>query len=263
MLILWMMTKVVILAGGFGTRLSEETVRIPKPMVEIGGMPMIWHIMKIYSHYGFNDFIVCLGYKGNVIKKYFSDYFLNSSDVTFDLKNNTAQYDNTKAEPWKVTLVDTGLNTMTGGRIKRLKGLLGKEPFFYSYGDCVSDVDLKKVLKFHKDKKVKATLTSVIPDGRFGVLDIEDGIVSAFREKQASDVGWINGGFMVLDPSVLDHIEDDTVMLEVGPMDKLAKEGELAAYQHKGFWKCMDTMKDKNDLESMWHNDPKWKIWKD
>lgn len=257
------MTKVVILAGGFGTRLSEETVNIPKPMVEIGGMPIIWHIMKIYSHQGFNDFIICLGYKGGVIKKYFQDYFLSTSDVTFDLKNNTATYENTKAEPWKVTLAETGLHTMTGGRIKRLKERLGSEPFFVAYGDCVSDVDMNELLRFHKKKKATVTLTSVIPDGRFGVLDIKDGTVTAFREKQSSDVGWINGGFMVLDPSALEYIEGDDVMLEVGPLDRIAKEGNLAAYQHKGFWKCMDTLKDKNDLEKMWNSDPKWKIWKD
>jgi len=257
------MTRVVILAGGFGTRLSEETKIIPKPMVEIGGMPIIRHIMKIYSHYGFNDFIVCLGYKGDVIKKYFTDYFLSASDVTFDLKNNTVTYDNSKAEPWKITLVDTGLKTMTGGRIKRLKERLGSEPFFVAYGDCVSDVDINELLKFHKKKKAEATLTSVIPDGRFGVLDIKEGMVTEFREKQPSDVGWINGGFMVLEPSVLDRIDNDDVMLEVGPLGKIAEEGKLAAYQHKGFWKCMDTLKDKTDLEKMWEEGPKWKIWKD
>jgi glucose-1-phosphate cytidylyltransferase len=257
------MTKVVILAGGFGTRLSEETDRVPKPMVEVGGMPIIWHIMKIYSHYGFNDFIVCLGYKGAVIKNFFRDYFLNSSDATFDFKNNTVAYSNSKAEPWKVALVDTGLNTMTGGRIKRLKNMLGKEPFFLAYGDCVSDVDVNELLKFHKSKEAKATITSVVPEGRFGVREINDGMVGSFREKQTSDAGWINGGFMVLDPSVIDFIAGDDVMLEIGPMDKLAKEGNLAAYQHKGFWKCMDTKKDKNDLEKLWQNDPKWKLWKD
>jgi len=258
------MTKVVILAGGYGTRLSEETTRIPKPMVEIGGMPMIWHIMKIYSHYGFNEFIICLGYKGNVIKNYFRDYFMNASqEITFDIEKNSVSYGPAKAEPWKIKLVDTGLNTMTGGRLKRLKKHLGDEPFFVAYGDCVSDVDINELLKFHKKKKVKATLTSVIPAGRFGILDIENGMVSSFREKQDSDVGWINGGFMVLEPSVLDYIKNDTVMLEVGPLDKLAKEGNLAAYQHKGFWKPMDNLKDKNDLEELWKNGPKWKLWKD
>ncbi|MCL2711889.1 MAG: glucose-1-phosphate cytidylyltransferase [Methanomassiliicoccaceae archaeon] len=257
------MTKVVILAGGFGTRLSEETKKIPKPMVEIGGMPMIWHIMKIFSHQGFNDFIICLGYKGNIIKEFFRDLYMNSSDVTFDLRDNKITFENIKAEPWNVSLVETGLYTMTGGRIKRLKEKLGNEAFFVAYGDCVSDVDLNELLKFHKKKKMKATLTSVIPDGRFGVLDINDGIVNSFREKQSSDVGWINGGFMVLEPSVLSYIKNDDVMLEVGPLGKLAEEGELAAYQHKGFWKCMDTLKDRNDMEDLWQKDPKWKIWKE
>ena len=256
------MTKVVILAGGFGTRLMEETRNIPKPMVEVGEMPIIWHIMKIYSHYGFNDFIICLGYKGSVIKEYFSRYFLESSDVTFDLQNNNVTYHKTSTEPWKVTLVDTGLHTMTGGRIKRLKEYLGNETFFLTYGDCVSNVDVNALLKYHKKMKVKATLTSVVPGGRFGVLDIEEGKITSFREKQSTDVGWINGGFMALEPSVLDYIKDDTVMLEIGPLDKLATEGQLAAYQHKGFWKCMDTMKDKEDLNKMWNDNPEWKLWK-
>ena len=257
------MTKVVILAGGFGTRLSEETKHIPKPMVEIGGMPIIWHIMKTYYSYGFDEFIICLGYKGGVIKDFFRNYFMNSSDITLDMSKNEVTYHDKRAEDWKVTLVDTGLHTMTGGRIKRLKKYLGKEPFCVSYGDCVSDVDMNKVMEFHKKKGTKATLTSVIPDGRFGVLDIQDGLITSFREKQSSDVGWINGGFMVLDPSVLDYIDGDSTMLEVGPLDKLALDGELAAYPHKGFWKCMDTLKDKNDLESIWNKDPKWKTWKD
>ena len=257
------MTKVVILAGGFGTRLSEETRHIPKPMVEIGGMPIIWHIMKTYYSHGFDEFIICLGYKGGVIKDFFRNYFMNSSDITLDMSKNEVTYHDKRAENWKVTLIDTGLHTMTGGRIKRLRKYLGKEPFCLSYGDCVSDVDMNKVVEFHKKKGKKATLTSVIPDGRFGVLDIQNGLITSFREKQSSDVGWINGGFMVLDPSVLDYIEGDGTMLEVGPLDKLALDGELAAYQHKGFWKCMDTLKDKNDLESIWNKDPKWKTWKD
>lgn len=255
--------KVVILAGGFGTRLSEETRYIPKPMVEIGGMPILWHIMKIYSSYGFNEFVICLGYKGGVIKDFFYNYFLNRSDVTFDLKSNEITYHNCRAESWKVTLVDTGLTTMTGGRIKRLKEYIGDEPFLMSYGDCVSDVDVNKLVEYHRSKKVKATLTAVIPAGRFGVLDIGDGMISSFREKQSSDVGWINGGFMVLEPSVLDYIKDDSVMLEIGPLDMLASEGNLAAYQHHGFWKCMDTLKDKNDLEVMWAKGPEWKLWED
>lgn len=257
------MTKVVILAGGFGTRLSEETANIPKPMVEIGGMPIIWHIMKMYSHRGFNEFIICLGYKGNVIKKFFNDYFMSVSDVTFDLKNNKVTYENSKTEPWKVTLAETGLYTMTGGRLKRLKDRLGNEPFFVAYGDCLSDIDLNELLKFHKESKVKATVTTVTPDGRFGMLEVKNGKVAEFREKHQTDTGLISGGFMVLDPSVLDYVADDTVMLEIGPLDKLAKEGNLAAYQHKGFWKCMDTLKDKNDLEKMWIESPKWKLWKD
>lgn len=257
------MTKAVILAGGFGTRLSEETRTIPKPMVEIGGMPMIWHIMKIYSHYGINEFIVCLGYKGAVIRDFFSRYHLNSSDITIDMSKNEITYHRTRAEPWKITLVDTGLNTMTGGRLKRIREYVGNEAFFVAYGDCVSDVDINKLFEYHRSKKVKATLTSVIPDGRFGVLELNDGIVTAFREKSSDDVGWINGGFMVLEPEVLDYVADDTVMLEIGPLGKLASEGNLAAYQHNGFWKCMDTLKDKTDLEAMWSNDPKWKLWKD
>jgi len=255
--------KVVILAGGHGTRLSEETEMIPKPMVEIGGKPMLWHIMKTYSQYGFNDFILCLGYKGYVIKEYFSNYFLHTSDVTINLANNDTKVHSTAAEPWQVTLVDTGINTMTGGRLKRIEKYLGKEPFMMTYGDGVSDVDLKELKAFHKKHGKLATVTAVQPLGRFGSLDLnEDNSVNSFLEKPKGDKGWINAGFFVLDPAVIKYIKDDSSIWEREPLEKIAKEKQLSAFLHKGFWKPMDTLRDKLDLEDMWKkNKAPWKLW--
>ncbi|WP_457622326.1 glucose-1-phosphate cytidylyltransferase [Persephonella sp.] len=256
--------KVVILAGGFGTRLSEETDIKPKPMVEIGGKPILWHIMKIYSSYGFNDFVICLGYKGYVIKEYFANYFLHMSDVTIDLKNNQIEVHDVKAEPWKVTLVDTGLNTMTGGRIKRIKNYIGNETFMLTYGDGVGNINIKELLEFHKKHGRYATLTAVQPSGRFGALDLEDVQVKAFKEKPKGDGAWINGGFFVLEPQIFDYIEGDETIWERDPLENLAKDGQLMAYKHTGFWKPMDTLRDKRELESLWQSEnPPWKVWED
>jgi len=258
--------KVVILAGGFGTRISEESHLKPKPMIEIGEKPILWHIMKIYSHYGFNEFIICLGYKSHMIKEFFADYYLHTSDVTFDLSKNEMEVHNNYSEPWKVTLVDTGLNTFTGGRIKRIREYLPKdEPFMLTYGDGVSDVNLKKLLEFHKAHGKLATITAVNLAGRFGVLGIDedDESINQFAEKTKEDGGWINGGFMVMEPKVLDYIEGDETIFERDPLENLAKDGELKAYKHHGFWKCMDTKRDHDALEEMWDNDDAlWCIWK-
>ena len=257
--------KVVILAGGFGTRLSEETYLKPKPMVEIGGKPILWHIMKIYSAFGFNEFIICLGYKGYMIKEYFSSYFLHQSDVTIDIKSNKIEVHNNVCEPWKVTLVDTGLNTMTGGRIKRIKNYVKNETFMVTYGDGMGNIDLKKLLYFHKNHGKYATLTAVQPLGRFGALEIntKDEITN-FQEKPKGDKAWINGGFFVLEPQIFDYIKGDETIWEREPLEKLAKDGQLAAYKHKGFWMCMDTLRDKKELETLWNSgNPPWKIWKD
>lgn len=257
--------KVVILAGGMGTRLSEETDLKPKPMAEIGTKPMLWHIMKIYSHYGFNDFVLCLGYKGYMIKEYFFNYFLHQADVTIDMCNNKMQVHHKKAEPWKVTLVDTGLNTMTGGRIKRVQEYVGKNPFMLTYGDGVADVDLKKLAAFHKKSGALATMTAIQNLGRFGAIDMKDnGMVRAFEEKPQGDGAWINGGFFVLQPEVFDYIKDgDSTIWERKPLETLAGEGKLKAYQHNGFWKCMDTLRDKIELENLWQSGKApWKIWK-
>lgn len=261
------MMKVVILAGGFGTRISEESHLKPKPMIEVGGMPIMWHIMKLYSHYGFNDFVICAGYKQYVIKEYFSNYFLHKSDITYDF--TTGKHDmiihNNSAEPWKVTVVDTGLNTMTGGRVKRVKKYLGDEPFMVTYGDGVSNVNIDELVKFHKGHGKAMTLTGVQPEGRFGVMDfVDENCVHAFREKSKEDSGWINGGFLVCNPEVLDHIADDTIMLEREPMEQLASEGQLMCYKHHGFWQCMDTLRDKEKLEKLWaENSAPWKVWQD
>ncbi len=257
--------KVVILAGGMGTRLSEETDLKPKPMAEIGTKPMLWHIMKIYSHYGFNDFVLCLGYKGYMIKEYFANYFLHQADVTIDMKNNKMEVHHRKAEPWKVTLVDTGLNTMTGGRIKRVQEYLGRKPFMLTYGDGVADVDLKKLAAFHKKSRGYATMTAVQLLGRFGAVEIGDNArVTAFKEKPHGDGAWINGGFFVLEPEVFDYIKDgDSTIWERAPLETLATGGKLAAYQHTGFWKCMDTLRDKTEMENLWKSGKApWKIWK-
>ena len=257
--------KVVILAGGFGTRISEESHLRPKPMIEIGEKPIIWHIMKIYSHYGFNEFIICLGYKSHMIKEFFADYYLHTSDVTFDLSKNEMEVHNNYSEPWKVTLVDTGLNTLTGGRVKRIKDYLPEdEPFMLTYGDGVSDINLKELLSFHKSHNKIATITAVNLSGRFGVLDIEDNqSISTFAEKTKEDGGWINGGFMVLEPEVIDYIKDDKTIFERDPLENLAKDDQLMAYKHHGYWQCMDTKRDHDLLEKLWDIDEApWHIWK-
>ena len=258
--------KVVILAGGFGTRISEESHLKPKPMIEICERPILWHIMKEYSHYGFNEFIICLGYKGYVIKEYFADYFLHTSDVTFDLVNNKMEVHYNHAEPWKVTLIDTGLETMTGGRIKKIQKYINNETFMLTYGDGLCDVDIKKLVEFHKSHNKIATMTAVNIGQRFGVLDINSkDIIQSFREKKNSDGSWINGGYMVLDPEVFDYIDErDNVVFEQEPLENLSKNRQLVAHKHNGFWQCMDTQRDKIKLEKIWKtgNAP-WKIWED
>jgi len=256
--------KVVILAGGRGTRLSEETTNIPKPMVEIGGKPIIWHIMKTYSYHGFNDFIICLGYKGYIIKEYFANYFLHSADIALDLAKNKMEIFGSKAEPWKVALIDTGLDTMTGGRIKRIKKYIGKQAFMLTYGDAVGDINIRESLSFHKKHGKFVTITAVQQAGRFGALGIKNtSSVETFSEKPKGDGAWINGGFFVLEPEIFNYIGDDLMMWEHQPLETLAKLNQLNAYKHRGFWKCMDTMRDKIELEDMWNEgNPPWKIWK-
>jgi glucose-1-phosphate cytidylyltransferase len=256
--------KAVILAGGLGTRLSEETSVRPKPMVEIGGKPILWHIMKIYASHGINEFIICCGYKGYVIKEYFANYFLHMSDVTFDMRFNQMSVHCGYAEPWRVTLVDTGDNTLTGGRLKRVKEHVGNDTFCFTYGDGVSDVNITELIKSHKENKTLATLTAVQPPGRFGaiVLGQEQTKISSFREKQDGDGAWINGGYFVLEPSVIDFIQDDSTVWEKEPLEKLATMGELSAYKHNGFWQPMDTLRDRKYLEEMWsENKAPWKVW--
>jgi glucose-1-phosphate cytidylyltransferase len=259
--------KTVILAGGFGTRLSEETGVRPKPLVEIGGKPILWHIMKMYSSYGHNDFIICCGYKGHMIKEFFSNYYLHSSDVIFDLKNNKTQIINNSIEPWKVTLIDTGENTMTGGRIKRIKKYIGNEPFFLTYGDGVSDVNFDHLLKFHNEQKTFVTLTAVQQPGRYGAFNLEDknSKIKHFREKPKGgghDTAWINGGFFVLEPEIFDYIENDSTVWEREPMENLAKNDQLSAFKHEGYWQSMDSLRDKTVLEEIWHSStPPWKNW--
>jgi glucose-1-phosphate cytidylyltransferase len=255
--------KVVLLAGGMGTRLSEETVVRPKPMVEIGGKPILWHIMKMYSHYGFNDFIICLGYKGYMIKEYFANYFLHTSDVTFDILHNQMEVHQKYAEPWKVTLVDTGDHTMTGGRVKRIQSYVNGEPFLLTYGDGVADLNIAQLVAFHQAHRKHVTVTATQPIGRFGALTLErDNIVRSFMEKPIGDGGWINGGFFVMQPEVFRYITDDSTTLERDPMEKLAGEGELIAFKHYGFWQAMDTLRDKNHLEDLWaSNKAPWKLW--
>lgn len=257
--------KVVILAGGLGTRISEESHLRPKPMIEIGDKPILWHIMKIYSHYGFNDFVICCGYKGYLIKEYFADYYLHCSDITFDFTDeNKMIVHNNVAEPWKVTLVDTGLNTQTGGRIKKIQKYIGNEQFMLTYGDGVSNIDIKKLVEFHNINGKLATMSAVQPGGRFGVLEINSNHnISRFTEKSKEDGGWINAGFMVLEPEVFNYIDDrDDNIFERAPLENLAKDGELIAYKHYDFWQCMDTQRDKWQLESHWEkgNAP-WKVW--
>ena len=257
--------KVVILAGGFGSRISEESHLKPKPMIEIGDKPILWHILKMYSSYGFDEFIICLGYKAYVIKEFFADYYLHMSDVTFDFaENNRMTVHNNASEPWKVTLIDTGLNTMTGGRLKRVQQHVGNEPFMLTYGDGVSDVDLHALLAHHKNSGSMVTLTAVQPEGRFGVLDIDanNDRINTFAEKKREDTGYINGGFMVMEPAFFDYLSGDSVVLEREPLETVAKEGKLSAFRHDGFWQCMDTLRDKNVLEDLWNSGKApWKRW--
>lgn len=256
--------KVVLLAGGLGTRLSEETVLKPKPMVEIGGMPILWHIMKIYSSHGFNDFVICLGYKGYVIKEFFSNYFLHKSDVTIDMTSNSVQVHDSQAEPWKITLVDTGNESMTGGRIKRIQKHVENDTFMLTYGDGVGTIDIKKLVEAHKNAGKYCTVTSVQPSGRFGALNIrEDQSVHSFMEKPKGDGAWINGGYFVCEPEIFKYLDGgDSTVWEQNPMEQLALDGQMMAYKHKGFWRPMDTLKDKHDLNTMWDsNDAPWKIW--
>ncbi|MHB8544769.1 MAG: glucose-1-phosphate cytidylyltransferase [Leptospirales bacterium] len=254
--------KAVILAGGLGTRISEETSVKPKPMVEIGGKPLLWHIMKIYSGHGINDFVICLGYKGYMIKEYFANYFLHMSDVSFDMVRNRIEIHQNSAEPWQVTLVDTGDQTMTGGRLKRVHNYLGDEDFCFTYGDGVSNINIAHSITFHKQQKTLATMTAVQPPGRFGALNIHDDKIIGFEEKPLGDGGWINGGFFVLSPKVIDLIKDDSTVWERGPLNRLAADNELSAYRHHGFWQPMDTLRDKNHLEELWANGTApWKTW--
>jgi glucose-1-phosphate cytidylyltransferase len=254
--------KTVILAGGFGTRISEESHLKPKPMIEIGGMPILLHIMKIYSHYGINDFIICLGYKGYVIKEYFSNYFLHKSDVTFCMRENKMEIHQKYAEPWNITLVDTGENTMTGGRLRRVAPYIGDETFCFTYGDGVSDVDISRLITHHRLSDRQATVTAIQPPGRFGALHIEDGTVHHFQEKPAGDGAWINGGFFVLEPNVFEYLDDDNTIWEQQPLQQLAAKQQLSAYQHTGFWQAMDTLRDKTFLEELWSTGKApWKTW--
>lgn len=255
--------KVLILAGGFGTRISEESDIKPKPMIDIGGKPILWHIMKHYSSYGHNEFVILLGYKSYVIKEYFANYYLHNSDVTIDTANQSMEIHNNYSENWKITLIDTGLHTMTGGRVKRAKNYVGNEPFLLTYGDGVSDVNLDELVAFHKKHGKKITMTSIQPEGRFGALKIEDdNKISSFLEKPKGDGAWINGGFFVCEPAVLDYIENDETIFERDPLENLAKQGELYSFKHEGFWKCMDTLRDKNQLNEMWDSGKaKWKTW--
>lgn len=254
--------KAVILAGGYGTRISEETHLRPKPMIEIGGRPILWHIMKIYSHYGIHEFVICLGYKGYMIKEYFANYFLHQSDLTFNMSENRINIHNNHCEPWLVTLVDTGESTMTGGRIKKVESYVGRETFCLTYGDGVSDVNIKDLITFHRKQGTAATLTAVQPPGRFGVLDIKKNLIVRFEEKPKGDSTWINGGFFVLEPHVFDYIEGDDTIWEKKPLEQLAGVGQLAAYRHEGFWQPLDTLRDKNLLEELWNSGKApWKVW--
>ncbi|MAQ43812.1 MAG: glucose-1-phosphate cytidylyltransferase [Candidatus Marinimicrobia bacterium] len=255
--------KVLILAGGFGTRLSEETQSIPKPMVPIGNKPILWHIMKIYSHFGFNDFVILLGYKGYIIKEYFSNYYLHQSDVTIDLKNNSTEILNNTSEPWKVTLIDTGLNTMTGGRIKRAQNYINNQRFMLTYGDGVGDININSLIKTHEAHGKSITMTAVQPEGRFGALEINNSLqITSFREKPKSDSNWINGGFFVCETKIFDYLGGDEMIFERQPLENLANDGELFSYKHNGFWKPMDTLRDCNTLNQLWNNNKsKWKVW--
>ena len=254
--------RAVILAGGLGTRISEESHLRPKPMIEIGGKPILWHIMKMYSHHGINDFVICLGYRGYVIKEYFANYFLHTSDVTFDMQRNQMEVHQRNAEPWTVTLVDTGEATLTGGRLKRVQSFVGENTFCLTYGDGVSDVDITALLQHHREYQRIATVTAIQPPGRYGALNLNGPTVTGFQEKPAGDGAWINGGFFVLEPAVFNYIEGDSTGFEGTPLQQLAKNGQLAAYQHNGFWQAMDTLRDKNQLEDLWKSgNAPWKTW--
>ncbi|MBP9682020.1 MAG: glucose-1-phosphate cytidylyltransferase [Bacteriovorax sp.] len=255
--------KVLILAGGYGTRISEESDVKPKPMIDIGGKPILWHIMKQYSNHGFNEFVILLGYKSYVIKEYFANYYLHNSDVTIDTLNQKMEIHNNYSENWKITLLDTGLETMTGGRVKRAEKYIGNEPFLLTYGDGVSNVNITETVNFHKKHGKKLTMTAIQPEGRFGALKIEaDNKVSSFLEKPKGDGAWINGGFFVCEPSIMNYISGDQVIFEKGPLETLANEGEIYSYKHEGFWKCMDTLRDKNQLNEMWNSGAApWKVW--
>jgi glucose-1-phosphate cytidylyltransferase len=254
--------KAVILAGGLGTRIAEETSTRPKPMINIGGKPVLWHIMKLYSFHGINEFIICLGYKGYIIKEYFANYFLHMSDVTFDMSNNRMEVHQNSAEPWTVTLVDTGDSTNTGGRLKRVSGYLDAQDFCFTYGDGVSDVDIGKLVEFHQSNGSLATVTAVQPPGRFGSLDVEHNKIVGFKEKPQGDGAWVNGGFFVLSPKVIDYIEDDQTVWERGPVEQLAQKRQLSAFNHLGFWQPMDTLRDKIHLEKLWDSGTApWKVW--
>ena len=254
--------KVVILAGGYGTRLAEETNLKPKPMVDIGGYPILWHILKLYNHYNINEFIICCGYKGYLIKEYFANFYLHSQDFTINLANNFKEFHNINSEDWKVTLVDTGKDTLTGGRLARVKEYIGNETFCFTYGDGLADINIKKLIEFHKKKKLKATLTAVQPPGRFGSLKYARGKVLEFAEKPKGDLNWINGGFFVLEPEVIDFINGDNCSWEKGPMNYLARENQLSAYLHNGFWQPMDTLRDKIFLQDLWDSGKApWKVW--
>jgi glucose-1-phosphate cytidylyltransferase len=254
--------KAVILAGGLGTRLAEETSVRPKPMVEIGGKPVLWHILKSYSHHGINDFVICLGYRGYLVKEYFANYFLHMSDVTFDLAENRMEVCHRHCEPWRVTLVDTGESTQTGGRLRRVRDYLDTGTFCFTYGDGLSNVDIGASIRFHREQKRMATLTAVQPAGRFGALDIEDRKITRFEEKPQGDGSWINGGFFVLEPDVISHIENDATIWEREPLERLARDGQLSAFTHSGFWQPMDTLRDKMRLEDLWQSDAApWKVW--
>jgi glucose-1-phosphate cytidylyltransferase len=254
--------KAVILAGGLGTRISEESHLKPKPMIEIGGRPILWHILKIYSHYGINEFVICLGYKSYVIKEYFANYFLHMSDVTFDILENRMEVHERYAEPWRVTLVDTGHETLTGGRLKRVRKYLGNESFCFTYGDGVADIDIGKLIAFHRSQGRLATLTAIQPPGRYGAVSIDDSCVTSFAEKPAGDGAWVNGGFFVLEPRAIDYIDGDQTSWESEPLVRLSRDDQLRGYQHAGFWQAMDTLRDKNQLEELWQSgNAPWKVW--
>ncbi len=254
--------KSVILAGGLGTRISEETHLKPKPMIEIGGMPLLWHIMKTYSFHGINDVVICCGYKGYMIKEYFANYFLHMSDVTFDMKQNIMEVHKKSAEPWKVTLVDTGIDTMTGGRLKRIKKYVDNETFCFTYGDGLSDLSIKDLIDLHNTQKTLSTVTAVQPPGRFGALNIEKNKITSFEEKPLGDGSWINGGYFVLEPDIFDYIENDQTIWEREPIEKLAKDSQLSVHKHNGYWNAVDTLRDKNHMEDLWNSkQAPWKVW--